>query len=100
MGIHSQYPLEPNAADKIAVGRNLPEEEAAALAAHRLAVRERELSAVAPCACESTLDEQVLFDFAKVLENTGLGPIQRDDVINQTLNAGLVIRRAAWATKK
>ena len=75
--------------------RNLPEEEAAALAAHRLAVRERELSAVAPCACGAILDEQVLFDFYKVLENAGLGPIQSTDIVNQMQNAGLLIRRRA-----
>lgn len=75
--------------------RNAPEEEAATLAAHRLEQRMRELETAAPCKCGVTDDDQVLFDFRKALENAGLGPLHRNDVVVQTLNAGLLIRRRA-----
>lgn len=42
-------------------------------------------------------ESEVIAQAHKCLENAGLGPIQRDDVINQFHNAGLVLRWAEWA---
>ena len=41
-------------------------------------------------------ESEVIAQAHKCLENAGLGPIQRDDVINQLHNAGLVLRWAEW----
>lgn len=72
--------------------RNLPEEEAAALAAHRLAVRERELSAVAPCAC-GVSPEDGLKDMIDIIERNGIGPLLRGIILKRMENADLVVLR-------
>lgn len=41
-------------------------------------------------------ESEVIAQAHKCLENAGLGPVQRDDVINQLHNAGLVLRWAEW----
>lgn len=72
--------------------RNLPEEEAAALTAHWLAVRERELSAVAPCACGLT-EEDGTEDLLVILERNGVGASLRTIILKRMENADLVVRR-------